>query len=593
MEDCLITNIEGKRVTLKRRRPNPLFEDWLTELYEEAKVKKSKLELKLKEALEAISKYPLPLANGAECAVLKGFDKKLCLFLDRRIEAYNSQQTEPPPDIDSEDVTPLRRKTTRSSTGSTKPSTNIESSHNTSISSENENKSTEQLNTSSDSTGSKNKVSKTRKTYKPAFRSGGYAILITLLEQLRISPDNPSLKKNELIEKAQQHCDESFTRPKPESFYTAWSNMSRMVTKNLVKQSGPRNAEYSLTDEGIALATELLEDSKNIPSINDIVFNGVTASCPVTCNGSVETKLPSKTSSQSSLDSGISVSEPQRTVSDTATVVELTGGSFNIVLLIDKNETSGSKNKNDPTVAQFNKYSDLKHEYRSLKVGDFMWVARHKVKKQELVLPYIVERKRMDDLGSSIKDGRFHEQKFRLRKCGVPNVIYLVENFGSNKHVGLPLQSLMQALANTRVHDGFKIHMTNSLGDSARFLAIMTKRLTIEFQDKQLIGSNSEWKGDEELMKFDYFNKASIKNKPLTVTETFIKLLLQLKGVSVDKALAITKVYKTPRTLIMEYEKCSRKEGEMLLAKMKYGDLNRNVGPIASKAIYMFFVWRE
>lgn len=149
-------------------------------------------------------------------------------------------------------------------------------------------------------------------------------------------------------------------------------------------------------------------------------------------------------------------------------------------------------------MAQFNKYPDLKHEYRSLKVGDFTWIARNKTNREELVLPYIVERKRMDDLGASIKDGRFHEQKFRLRKCGLKNVIYLVENFGSNSHVGLPIQSLKQALANTRVQDGFKVHMTDSLSNSARFLAMMTKRLTIEYK---------------VIMMFHYFPNNYIKLK--------------------------------------------------------------------------------
>lgn len=51
-----------------------------------------------------------------------------------------------------------------------------------------------------------------------------------------------------------------------------------------------------------------------------------------------------------------------------------------------------------------------KFETRQLSVGDFVWIARDQSGK-ELLLPYIVERKRMDDLGSSIKDGRFHEQK--------------------------------------------------------------------------------------------------------------------------------------------------------------------------------------
>ncbi|XP_073954894.1 mus81 structure-specific endonuclease subunit isoform X2 [Choristoneura fumiferana] len=270
-------------------------------------------------------------------------------------------------------------------------------------------------------------------------------------------------------------------------------------------------------------------------------------------------------------------------------VVEMPAGSFDVILLIDKCETSGPSKKNDPTVVQFNKYPDLKHEYRSLKVGDFMWVAQHKTKTdQEIVLPYVVERKRMDDLGASIKDGRFHEQKFRLRKSGLENVIYLVENYGGNKHVGLPIQSLMQALQNTRVQDNFKVHETDSLKNSARFLAIMTKRLTTEYKDKNLTGYSRESKGGE-LMTFSFVNSASRKTKPLTVTETFIKLLLQLKGVSVEKALAITECYKTPRSLIEAYEECDKKEGEFLLANLKYGDLNRNVGPTVSKSVYHLF----
>ncbi|KAI5646064.1 ERCC4 domain-containing protein [Phthorimaea operculella] len=503
-----VSHIEGKRITLKRHRPNPLFEEWLEELHEEAKAKKSKLESMLKEALDSLSKYPLPLESGMECAVLKGFDKKLCMFLDKRIEAYNYNL---------------------------------------------------QLDCS-------------------------YAILIALLEQLRDNPQNPGLKKEVLIEKAQPHSEESFTRPKPDSFYTAWSNMSRLVSKGLVTQVRSKKTDYFLTDEGVALAIELLEDAQNRPTVNDIIFNGAPSTSTTV---SMKTSESNSSSTQSSQLSALTLS--QRTLSG-LTSVELPAGTFDIILLIDKQETSGNR-KNDPTVAQFNKYPDLKHEYRSLKVGDYTWIARHKTHTdQELVLPYIVERKRMDDLGHSIKDGRFHEQKFRLRKCGLKNVIYLVENFGSNKHVGLPMQSLMQALANTRVQDGFKVHVTDSLTNTTRFLAMMTKRLTIEYKDQHLIGKNAEPQ-DGELMIFSYFNKSSIKNKPLTVTETFIKLMLQLKGVSVEKALAIAKVYTTPKALLKEYEKCSQKQGETLLANLKYGNLNKNVGPMVSKAIYKFFVW--
>lgn len=52
-------------------------------------------------------------------------------------------------------------------------------------------------------------------------------------------------------------------------------------------------------------------------------------------------------------------------------------------------------------------------EMRRLSVGDFAWICRDKTGK-ELMLPYILERKRLDDLSGSITDDRFHEQKVNI-----------------------------------------------------------------------------------------------------------------------------------------------------------------------------------
>ena len=52
-------------------------------------------------------------------------------------------------------------------------------------------------------------------------------------------------------------------------------------------------------------------------------------------------------------------------------------------------------------------------------------------KGRTLVLPYILERKRIDDLFGSItqKEGRYYEQKQRMIECGIRHKWYLVENF--------------------------------------------------------------------------------------------------------------------------------------------------------------------
>ncbi|XP_046978059.1 crossover junction endonuclease MUS81 [Vanessa cardui] len=566
--------VEGKRITFKRARPNPLFQYWLEELFEQAHKKNSKFESILKEALDSISKYPLPLQSGAECAILKGFDKRLCLFIDKRLEEYknlNKVTSNPSPNGINISISPPPD-------APTLPRSPIE-----------KNKSSE-VHSSAAHPNPRNKKNKMK--YKPAFRSGGYAILMGLLDHTTCS-STQSLQKDELINIAQKYCEESFTRPKPETFYTAWSNMSRLISKGLVNKTGGRKCQYSLTDLGISVAKELFLDTQNMPTVNDIIFNDKSYDTAASQNVENEVIVLEEDSSKTDhilknnslikdhlIDEQIADLDQQ--------IIVMDAGTFDIILLIDKNETSGCSKKNDPTVAQFNKFPDLKHEYRSLKVGDFTWVARHKTSNQELVLPYVVERKRMDDLGASIKDGRFHEQKFRLRKCGLKHVIYMVESYGKNKYVGLPVQTLMQGLANTRVQDDFKVHVTDSLTHSARFLAMMTLRLTFEFKNKQLKGHNKESCNDI-LMTFEFFNKSSIKNKPLSVTDTFIKLLLQLKGVSVEKALAITNVYKTPVALIKAYELCTEKEAEILLANLKCGLTSRNVGPSVSKTVYQLF----
>ncbi|CAK1585584.1 unnamed protein product [Parnassius mnemosyne] len=550
----------GNRITLKRKRPNPIFQNWLEELHEEAKQKKSKLENMLETALASLSKYPLPLQTGAECAILNGFDKRLCLFLDKRLEVYNRSRNQLPLSTCSENnfiYDPNQPSTSKNSIGFSSPES----------------------------------PKATSKVYKPSYRSGGYAILIALFEHTKTNK-RKSLNKDTIIEYAQKYCDDSFTVPSPDSFYTAWSNMQRLITKGLVKESNHNN-EYSLTENGFVLANDLLKNSLETSTANDIIFTVESSSLNQLsykeANNIEENVIQLDKNGIESANTSISSNIPETNNLQNANGLQMDPGSFDIILLIDKNETGGLTKKNDPTVVEFKKYPNLLHEYRSLKIGDFTWIARHKnYKDQEFVLPYIVERKRMDDLAASIKDGRFHEQKFRLRRCGIQNVIYLVENYGSNTNLGLPIQCLMQALANIRVVDGFTIHITKSLVFSARFLAILTKRLTVRYKNKKLIGSD---KPPEQnvLMTFNYFNKSSAKNKALTVTEAFIKILLQLKGVSVEKAVAITSQYKTPHSLINAYKLCNQKEGELLLANLKYADLSRNVGPSVSKAIYQLF----
>lgn len=139
--------------------------------------------------------------------------------------------------------------------------------------------------------------------------------------------------------------------------------------------------------------------------------------------------------------------------------------------------SSKTKRSLDVTIQELERHN-VRFEVRRLSVGDFLWICRSRSNPDaEYVLPHILERKRMDDLAGSIKDGRFHEQKFRLCDSGIANVIYMVESRGArgNQHVGLPMQTLLQATINTQVQSGFVVRFTESHVASIQYLAVMTE----------------------------------------------------------------------------------------------------------------------
>ena len=86
--------------------------------------------------------------------------------------------------------------------------------------------------------------------------------------------------------------------------------------------------------------------------------------------------------------------------------------SYTIVLIIDTREIESKSSRDRITESLLSKGVNV--ETRSLKLGDMCWVARHDDglggEEDECILDYVVERKRLDDLCSSIRDGRYTEQ---------------------------------------------------------------------------------------------------------------------------------------------------------------------------------------
>uniref|UniRef100_H3C4X1 Crossover junction endonuclease MUS81 n=1 Tax=Tetraodon nigroviridis TaxID=99883 RepID=H3C4X1_TETNG len=541
--------------------PNPMFLKWLTELRDEAREKGQKTQHTYQKAIQSLNKYPLPLKSAKEAKILQNFGDGICKILDEKLQRYhrdNGKPREPmglvgdlakgvpPPDGRDSSLDP--------STKAQQPSNLVSN------------------------LGHK--------------RSGGYAVLLALYRESQISGSKGFMFKMELQTEAQQYCDKSFTVPDLGSKYTAWSSVSTLIQRNLViKTHNP--ARYSLTEDGLVLAERL-----------DSVEHVKEASTEV---------ARAKNEGDDGDDGLTNKGESSQGISGKPNTDCLLPGTYEIILCVDVIETTGGSNHRKQELVKELQRNGVPFDIRKLNVGDFLWVAREKVppvpgqlqapRGRELVLDYIIERKRIDDLCGSIIDGRFREQKFRLKRCGLRKPIYLVELHGNAaSHLSLPETTLQQAIVNTQVVDGFFVKRVQDVRESAAYLTIMTRHLTKLYQDRTLVCRSRESEGDGDgehepagspscsLISFVEFNHGAIKNKCQTVKEAFARQLMQISGLSGDKAAAILEHYNTPHSLMTAYDQCtSDKDKEKLLSCIRYGRLKRNLGPALSRTLYQLY----
>ncbi|XP_078592433.1 structure-specific endonuclease subunit MUS81-like isoform X3 [Branchiostoma floridae x Branchiostoma japonicum] len=616
--------------------PNPLFLQWLTEWADDAEAKgRTKLQFTFLKAIKSLKKYPLPLQSGKEAKILDFVGDKICKMLDDKL-AKHIQEHGPLPEVVDTHLPSTSR--TTSKTGVLAGSLSVPPPPGGNGNSQG----------SSGEPRPKRKKAVAAKEYVPAFRSGPYALLVTLYRNMQNPNSRGFMGRAELQREAQPLSDKSFTLPDPGSHYTAWSSMGGLVKKGLViKDSNP--AKYYITDTGSELAHKLeligeqgVSGSSPQDDSEDMTFTltgpGNSALTAGLNAGRAESyidvpSLPAMDVSpslrrdvgQAARDAVVSEMETDDSQGSVTSrskddrkprqpLFTLSPGEFEVVLCVDTKETTGGAagSRKDNLVPELQK-NRVRCDVRNLHVGDFLWVAREKVKPlpgqlhpplpRELVLDYVVERKRMDDLASSVKGSRFKEQKFRLKMSGLRKPIYLVEDFGSSAaHFCLPEATLQQAIVNTQVNDGFFVKRTADMKESVTYLTVMTNYLHSHYAGKTLEGYSRDDLQDQssdlnldasviKLLTFPEFNETSVKNKVISVKEMFAKQLMQFHGMSKEKVAAVVSTYPTPVALLQSYYSCgSAAEKEKMLAPLKYGPTkSRNLGPALSKAVFQLY----
>nr|XP_033334596.1 crossover junction endonuclease MUS81 [Megalopta genalis] len=619
-----------KRVKIKLKKPNPLFELWLQEWREQAASQNSEMRNHFSKALSSLKKYPLPLKSGKDCIILQHFGTKLCSMLDKKLEKYKAENGDM---IGAGNYACSRCKNTERHALKRKH----ESQH-LSISAEN-------------TVPEKTELAIFNKFNLSSWNLENYAVLMILYKKTQESYSSGLIIKENLFLEVENLCG-----------HVSKDSVTSLFDNGLIFMLGAP-IRYSLTEEGINIAKKICEITatdanlvisrnalKNIltrlgelfpqkllanadieqcdnPNLNGHpareyqknIHNNLSESSQIqkpqslklvtnknvqqssqysTQKKSKENNFIEKRDKLKNINTGACSKENGQTSSTdhVQKKIYLQSNKFDIILLVDTQETCGGKRKpqHDATISELSQYGVL-FEVRHLKVGDFAWIARCRNTRNELILPYIVERKRIDDLSASITDGRFHEQKFRLKQSGIENRMYIIEEYDKSHRLAIPRSSLMQASINTLIQDGFLVKYTANHKDSMFYLSSLTKVFNDVFNEKNLVGCKKETLPQVDilndtvhLMEFEEFNKAASKQKVFKVNQMFIRQLLQLKGVSVDKAVAIVEHYPTPKVLVNAFQQ-SDSNGELLISNIQSGNKKQVLGSIISKAIYQLY----
>jgi crossover junction endonuclease MUS81 len=370
--------------------------------------------------------------------------------------------------------------------------------------------------------------------------------------------------------------------------------MKTLIQKELVCERGRPLRRYSLTDEGWDVARRVkethesrVEDGENEEDSPEVQVARQSVprstSQPPAAPAIGLQDAPASTQYQNVVAEGAASTEDSLTPHFVP--IKLPPGSFSVQLLLDVREVR-AKTDRDYMQEELTKLG-VKPVMRSLELGDAQWVAkchdssllsRHGAEGDEVVLDWIVERKRLDDLIGSIKDGRFHEQKFRLNRSGVKKVIYIIEDIAMDPASFQRYEeSVLSAIASTQVVSRYFVKKTAKMDETIKYLAKMTTMLkrTYEKTALNVIPTNilttknyipllqhlrQQDPAMSHYISYPAFASMASKSESITLRDIFLKMLMTTKGVTGEKALEIQKKWKTPHNLVSAFEACGNGE---------------------------------
>jgi len=165
----------------------------------------------------------------------------------------------------------------------------------------------------------------------------------------------------------------------------------------------------------------------------------------------------------------------------------------------------------------------------------------------------IIERKSLQDLVSSIKDGRYEEQSYRLiHSSGIHrhNIVYVVEGLFSQLRQPRDKKMVYSAMTMLQLYKGFSVIRTQSVVNTAEWILYTADKLGRELERGNLpwTPESKEGGGEEPIPYCNVVKKTKKDNiTPDNIGEI---ILSQIPSISSVSAIAIMKKFGTITQLI-------------------------------------------
>lgn len=221
------------------------------------------------------------------------------------------------------------------------------------------------------------------------------------------------------------------------------------------------------------------------------------------------------------------------------------------------------------------KFNHIEIQIEKLDIGDII------IEKKEKEL-LIVERKSLNDLASSIKDGRYDEQSFRLSNYKIPNhnIVYLLEGnmfTWEDKRRKMQSKTLYTAMFSLNYFKGFSVIKTNDIMETAEYILRFTDKLSREkskqayyLQNEEIVGQNKKY--CEVVSK--------VKKNNLTPENIGEIILSQIPGVNATTSMAVLKQFGSLYDLLKALER-----DQTCLDKLKYETKNGEMRRISKTSV--------